>query len=149
MRDAVLRMYEMSHSTATREFCHTTTSAAARKRAGGPTRSARCRPGFPAASLLRCTVAELPAQADEPERVLGRALVVDDGVVLEREGAVREAGRHPDDAVVPLAQLDRHVVAERRRARAHVDHHVEDRAADAAHVFPHRGIPLEVEAAHD
>src|SRR5437667_1832484 len=92
----------------------------------------------------------VPADAAlAPRAVLGRALVEYDRVLLEGEGAVREAGRHPDDLVVAPAELDGDVMAERGRPDPHVNDDVEDRAGDAAHELPHRRVPLEVEAAHD
>ena len=67
------------------------------------------------------------------ERVLRAALVEDDRVVGQREGGVREAGRHPDDAMIRARELDRRVVPERGRAVPHVHHDVEHRAVHAAH----------------
>jgi hypothetical protein len=51
--------------------------------------------------------------------------------------------------VVAVGEFDGGVVAERRRAVAHVDHHVDDGAVQAAHELAHRRVPLEVQAAHD
>jgi hypothetical protein len=77
------------------------------------------------------------------------AFVEHDGVVGEREGAVREAGRHPDDLVVLVGELDGDVIAQGRRTVAHVDDHVDDRAVHATDVLAHRRRPLKMQAAHD
>src|SRR5262249_20430532 len=80
--------------------------------------------------------------------VLGSALVEHDGLVLQRERRVREARRHPDDAVVAPRELDGDVVAEAGRAVPDVDDDVENSAAQAAHELAHRRVPLEVQTAH-
>src|SRR5262249_50611435 len=84
-----------------------------------------------------------------PGAVLAGALVEHDGAVLEGERAVREARRHPDDLVVAVTQLDPAVIAEPGRLVPDVDHDVEERAAQAAHVLAHGRVPLEVQPAQD
>lgn len=78
--------------------------------------------------------------------VVGR-LVQEVGRLAEHHEAVREAGRHPQLAVVVLAEFDPVPLPEGRRALAQVHRHVEDAALDDPYELALRVLDLVVQAA--
>ena len=80
--------------------------------------------------------------------VVGGLLVDQIGHLADRREPMGEADGDVDLVLSLVVELERLPLTERRRARAHVDDHVEDRAARAADQLGHPVADVEVHAAH-